>query len=216
MLRCLDEGQRRTLLAATVRRRYPTGSTIVFEGDAGDHLHLIAKGRVAVRVATPLGDTATLNVLRAGQSFGEQALLDEGSARSASVVALSPVETLLLHRAEFAELRRAHRAMDDVLIALLTAQVRNLSKQVLEAHYVPAEQRVARRLSDLVPAFREGDERPVVIDLTQDDIASLAGTTRSTANRALKALAEDGTIALARGRVVVADPGRLEREAYGR
>jgi CRP-like cAMP-binding protein len=51
---------------------------VVFhEGDPGDSLHPTAKGHFAGRVTTPMGDVATLQVLRAGGAFGE--LAPEGS-----------------------------------------------------------------------------------------------------------------------------------------
>lgn len=49
----------------------------------------------------------------------------------------------------------------------------------------------------------------VEIPLTQDDLASFAGATRATANRALRALATAEVISLARGRITVVDHERL-------
>jgi CRP/FNR family cyclic AMP-dependent transcriptional regulator len=66
------EDRRRRLQAAR-HRRYGRHEVIFHQGDPDDTLHLIAEGRVAVPVATPLGDTTTLTVLEAGQFFGELA-----------------------------------------------------------------------------------------------------------------------------------------------
>jgi CRP-like cAMP-binding protein len=62
----LEDEQRQALLRLAVRRRYRKGDTVFYEGDPGDTLHLLVKGFLAVRVATLLGDTATLIVPRAG------------------------------------------------------------------------------------------------------------------------------------------------------
>ena len=51
---------------------------------------------------------------------------------------------------------------------------------------------------------------PVVVPLTQDDIAQLAGTTRPTTNQVLKRLEAQGVIRSARGR---ADRHRSRRRA---
>jgi CRP-like cAMP-binding protein len=67
---------------------------------------------------------------------------------------------------------------------------------------------VLRRLRDLTELYDRG-ERPVVIPLRQDDLASLAGTTRPTANRVLRHLERDGVIALHRGQVHVLDDDAL-------
>lgn len=75
LLADLDDSARRAFLARAVRRRFRRGETLFHEGDPGDTLHLLAKGRVVVRVSTPLGDVAALVVLGPGQSFGEVALV---------------------------------------------------------------------------------------------------------------------------------------------
>ena len=55
-----------------------------------------------------------------------------------------------------------------------------------------------------------GDE---TIAATQDDVAAMAGTTRPTANRALKTFADAGEIILGRGRIDVVDLDALRRRA---
>ena len=89
----LAEDDRARVLAATVRRNYARGETIVHQGDPGGAFHLLAEGRVAVRVSTPEGEVVTLSVLGQGDFFGEQALLGARHERTASVVALERVET---------------------------------------------------------------------------------------------------------------------------
>jgi CRP-like cAMP-binding protein len=52
-----------------------------------------------------------------------------------------------------------------------------------------------------------------VVPLTQEDLAALAGTSRATVNRVLRAEAKRGAIALARGRTTVLEREALERRA---
>ena len=49
--------QVRALLSVARRRRFDRHEVVFHEGDPGDTVHLIARGRVALRVTTPLGDT---------------------------------------------------------------------------------------------------------------------------------------------------------------
>jgi CRP/FNR family cyclic AMP-dependent transcriptional regulator len=206
-----EEDQRRVLQAAR-RRRYDRHEVIFHEGDPGDTLHLIAKGRVAVAVATSLGDTTTLTVLGAGRFFGELALVGNQPVRTATVTALEPTETLTLRHQQFDELRRDHPTIDRFLIAVLAEQIKRLSTQLLEALFVDVETRVLRRLLDLAQEYGEG--RPgTVIPLTQEDIAAMAGTTRPTANRVLRDAEAAGAIRTARARTEIADPSVLSRWA---
>jgi CRP/FNR family transcriptional regulator, cyclic AMP receptor protein len=211
VLERISEEQRRLVLAATVRRRYRKGQVLFHEGDAGDTFHLLDRGRVAVRVSTPMGDVATLTVLGPGDSFGELALVGDGAVRTATVEALEPVETLTLRRAALEDVCRRHPSVQAVMTKVLARTVERLSSQVLELLYLPAEQRVLRRLSELAELWAAGGEMEVPI--TQEVLASMAGTTRSTANKALREMAERGVLSLRRGRVVVHDPVALARAA---
>ena len=204
----IGDDARRALMPSTRRHKYKRGETIFHEGDLGDSLHVIDKGAVAIRASTPLGDVATFTVLVAGDTFGEGALLSADSRRSASAVPLEATETRSLHRDEYERLRADYPAVERLLVQALAEQVQRLSRHLVEALYHDVDTRLFRRLSSLADAF---GERP--IPLTQDDLASLAGTTRPTANRTLKAAEDAGILALSRGHITILDPDALARRA---
>ena len=79
ILQDLCETDRARVLAATARRSYERDEMIVHQGDSGSAFHLLARGRVAVRVSTLEGEVVTLSVLGPGDFFGEQALLGRGT-----------------------------------------------------------------------------------------------------------------------------------------
>lgn len=206
----IPEDDRRRVLAATRRRRFGRREVLFHEGDPGDTVHLIDRGRVAVRVTTPLGDVATLNVRGAGDVVGELALLDPASRRTATVLALEPTETLAVHRDEFTDLRRRHPSVDRFLVAILAAEVQRLSSLLAEALYVPVDTRVIRRLLALTEIYAS-ESGPTEVPLTQEELASLAGTSRATVNRVLGEAERDGVVDVRRGRIVVTDPEGLRR-----
>jgi CRP/FNR family cyclic AMP-dependent transcriptional regulator len=209
LLQPLGDEERRDVLRLARRRRFKKGEVLFHEGDT---LHLIDRGHVAMRVTTPLGDVATLMVDGPGGWFGELALVGELSTRNSTVVALDAVETLGLHRDHFDELRRKHRSMDEVLVVALANEVRRLSARLAEALYVPVETRVYRRLVELSDVFANG-EGSITIPLTQDDLASMAGTTRPSANKVLRAAQDDGVLTISRGNVGILDSEKLAKRA---
>lgn len=209
LLQSLGEDDRRRVLAAARRRRYARRETLWHEGDPGDTLHLIDAGRIAIRVGTPLGDTATVTVLGPGEVLGELALLEGAQGRrSATACALERTETLVIHHDAFQELRRDHPTVERFLVAVLAEQVRRLTTHLVDALYVPADTRVARRLLELDAVYDGGD-----IALTQEDVATLAGTSRATVNRVVGELEAAGAVELRRGRIKVLDGPALERKA---
>jgi CRP/FNR family transcriptional regulator, cyclic AMP receptor protein len=214
LLEGVPEADVQRLLSIARRRRFGRGEGVFHQDDPADTLHLIDKGRFAVRVATRLGDTAILSVLGPGEMFGELALLDEGEARrSATVAALEGGETLSVHRLDFDRLTGEHPGTTQVLIAILSAQVRRLSAHLLDALYVPADRRVLRRLVEVAGVYGEGAAEGAVVPLTQEDLADLAGTSRATVNRVLREEDTRGTVKLGRGRTTVLDAAALARRA---
>src|SRR3954451_2450061 len=204
------------LLMRTARRRQFARNEVVFHrGDPADTLHLIHRGRFAVRITTPLGDTVIVSVLGPGDCFGELALF-AGGERSATVVALEAGETRSLHQLDVARVRREHPELAEVLVGLLVEQVRRLSEQVVEALYVPAERRVLRRVADLADLYAEDGSPGATIPLTQDELANLAGTSRATVNKVLRGYEREGLIELRRGRTAVPDRAALHARVRGR
>jgi CRP-like cAMP-binding protein len=175
-------------------------------------MHFVTSGFVVVQVTTPFGEIATMNVMGAPDTVGELALLDRYGRRSASVVAITPVETLVLDRGAFEHLRTEHPVVERMLVTILSAHIRRLSDRLTEALYVPAETRVFLRLADLFRVFG-GGTTGTTIPVTQSDLAAMAGTTRPTVNRALQAAQSTGAILLGRGHIEVVDPNVLEQLA---
>jgi CRP-like cAMP-binding protein len=207
LLAGLPQEEVRRILQGARRRRFSRGEVLFHEGDPAATVHLLARGRVAVRVTTPLGDVCTLDILGPGGVLGELALLCPGAPRSATAVALELTETMTIDEASFSALRDEHREVADTLVQVLTARVLRLNERLVEALYVPADVRIIRRLLDLVALY--GD----VVPLTQDDLAELAGTTRSTVNRVLRREERTGSLTLARGKIEVRDREALAARA---
>jgi CRP/FNR family cyclic AMP-dependent transcriptional regulator len=201
----------RRVLSMARRRTFSRGEVVFHEGDPADSLHLIAKGRFAVRVTTPLGETATLAIRGPGEAFGELALVSD-TPRSATVAALEPAETHSLYRREFDQIRREHPFVNRVLVAILAASVRRMDELIVEAFYVGAEKRVLRRLRDLAAVYGNGSPT-ITVPLTQEDLAGLAGTSRATVNRVLREEESRGTLTLGRGKTVVLDLETITRRA---
>lgn len=186
-------------MARTVERSYSADMVLCREGDAPDGMYLLEKGRVLVQSLTIDGAAVGLSVVDQGDVVGEQALLAQ-TARSATVIAVMPTTVRLLRPTQFRELRVERPEIDQFLVHVLDARLREMSKRLAEAVHSTAEERVCRRVLALGSAF-DG-----TIRLSQATLASLAGTTRPTVNRVLQDLVRDGAVRLRRARIEVIDP----------
>jgi len=206
----VPEEEVRRLLSVARRRRFTRNEVVFHRGDPADSLHLISKGRFAIRVVTPLGDTVTIGIRGPGDSLGEMALVAEGRKRSATVEAMEEAETFAVYVAEFRRLCREQPSVNQVLIGFLTEELDRQNELLLEALYVPVERRVLRRISELSALYAGRDS---VIPLTQEQLAEMAGTSRATVNRVLREEQERGTVELRRGRTAVLDAEAIARRA---
>lgn len=193
-------------------RRYRSGEILFHEGDPSDTVHLIASGRIAIKAGTIDGQTVTLAIRGAGDIVGELALLTPGVRRTATVVALEPVETLSITYDRFTAVRKAHPCVAEVLIRVLGAKLRQASEQLVEAFTVPAPQRVLRRLVELANVYSDGQD-PATIPLNQQELAMIAGTTRATVNSVLGDEQTRGHLTRERGRIRIDDLDALRLRA---
>ena len=202
----------RRLLSIARRRTYRKGEVVFHRDDLAESLHLVVRGRFAVRITTSLGESALLDVLGPGDAFGELALLLPDARRSATMEALEEGETRSVFRDDFARLQIEHPGVKDVLLRLLAQQLARASDRIVEAHYTDAESRVRRRLCELSEHYATG-EGEAVVPLTQEDLADMAGTSRATVNRVLRDEERRDIVELARGRIRVRDLEGLRRRS---
>lgn len=89
------------ILRALARQMKPAlvtrGTEVFKQGDVGDAMYVIEKGRCEVTVEESPGHAITIAFLGPGDFFGEMALLSE-ETRTATVRALEPTELLVLDR----------------------------------------------------------------------------------------------------------------------
>jgi CRP/FNR family transcriptional regulator, cyclic AMP receptor protein len=198
------------LLSVARRRRFSRNEVVFHRDDPGDSLHLIVKGRFAIRIANPRGETVMMGLRGRGDHFGELALVARDGPRAATLVALEDSETFAVRKGEFDRLRVQYPGVNDVLLRLLAGEVRLLDERLLETMYLSADKRLRRRLCELAEFYPRADGATEV-PLTQEQLAELAGTSRATVNRVLREEEDRGTIELRRGKTVVRDVQSLAK-----
>ncbi|MEM9655807.1 MAG: Crp/Fnr family transcriptional regulator [Actinomycetota bacterium] len=207
LLSLLADDARERLDRVMIERTLKVNDVLFWEGEAGDAMYVIDAGHILVERVTEQGDTVAVAVLGPDSIVGEQALIGERTGvnvRGATARAVTNTTVRSLGRAQFDELRRTQGVFDGLLVNLLDSRIRELNDLVLEARHRPADDRVKRRLVELIELFGP------TIPLTQATLAALAGTTRPTTNGVLQALQDARVLELGRGRVVILRPEALQ------
>lgn len=117
-------------IASVAKKRiYPPQECIIREGEPGESLFLILKGRVSVVKGLGTQNEICLAELGPGECIGEMSLFDR-KPRSASVVALEATEALELGRLEFGEVMAQFPNIPIQLCRVLSRRLRELQEKL--------------------------------------------------------------------------------------
>ena len=189
----LTDEQRVRLLDRHRETSHQVDQVIVMEQDWGESLFLIRDGVAKVRTYTVDGDEVVMSLLGEGDVFGEMAALD-GAARSADVVALTPLHLIKLRAAPFAALLQQQASFALALARLEASRLRDLNQRFA----LQSADATTRLLDALAYLARKSSLRAettaLIPALAQKEIALIAGLARETASRTLSKLRTRGTV----------------------
>jgi len=189
------------------------GATLFAKGDPGHSLYAVLSGTVKISVSSPDGRNAILNLIGAGEVFGEISVLD-GRVRSADAIANTNCEILVIDRRDFLPFVHSQPALAMKFIELLCGRLRWTSDQVEQIILQDLPGRLASALLGLTEK-RKVENASRTIAITQQEISEMVGMTRESINKQLRAWAARDWLRLEHGAIVVlnADPLRELVEA---
>jgi CRP/FNR family cyclic AMP-dependent transcriptional regulator len=200
----LAPGDAAALAARGRPRQFARGQPLMYEGQVSSDVFVLRRGRVKVFVMAA-GRETVLAFRGPGDVVGEQSGLDDGP-RSASVVAVEPVEAVVVSGGAF-------RAFLDETPAAALAIARELSMRLRDADAKRAEfgslnsiGRVAGRLLEL--AGSSGDEEgalTVSLPLSHEELAGWIGASVPSVDLALATMRSLGWIETRRREIRILD-----------
>jgi CRP/FNR family cyclic AMP-dependent transcriptional regulator len=185
------------------------GSAIFSKGDPGNSLVAVIRGTVKISISSAEGRSAILNLIGAGEIFGEVALLD-GLARTADATANTDCEIFVIDRREFLPFVRSQPALAMKFIELLCARLRWTSDQVEQVILQDLPGRLASALIRLTEKHKLAPGGRRTIAITQQEISEMVGMTRESINKQLRAWAARNWVRLEHGAIVVLDTESLQ------
>lgn len=206
----------RLLAAAGHLRHFRRGSYLFHQGDPADDVVVLCEGRVEITSTSPGGDRQFHTVLSPPQLFGELGVL-AGRPRNTSALAITDAAVLCLPGPAFTSFLTDHPAAALSVMRALAQQVHAFGGLIDDLLFLDLRARVAKRLLGLAtPASADlpPDGTKVPSDVTQSDLASLAGGSRENVSRILSEFVRRGLLQRSgRGQYVLADVAALARTA---
>ena len=151
----------------------------VFEqGDVADAVFYIQKGKIKLTVLSEQGKEAVVGILEPGQFFGE-GCLNGHSLRIATTTAMEEcVITSIAKEAMIATLHTEPKFSELFMAYLLTRNSR-VEEDLIDQLFNSSEKQLARLLLLLAHFGKEGTPQPILVDISQETLAEMIGTTRS-------------------------------------
>lgn len=203
---------RDAVLDRAVVRRYGPGDVLHSAGDESGGMYGVAVGTIRLMLSAVDHGPYCGHLLRPGSWAGDGGAIT-GGARLGSLVSSGESVILYLPRAAIMEIVAEdptywRHFVAGTMLNLNTAfgAIADLMLRDHRQRLVAVLLRAAGARSEMPPV-----ERPIEVDLSQADIATMANVTRTTAGATLHRLGQMGLLKTGYGKVTILSPARLRR-----
>jgi CRP/FNR family transcriptional regulator, cyclic AMP receptor protein len=210
----LSNGDRASLAAVGRMTKFRPGDFICVEGEPATHVFVLISGWVKVLSATRDGRKIVSALRGEGEIVGELAG-ESGGYRTASMQAIDGVRALIVGYDAFASFLDSSTSAARSYRSVVTQRWGDAADMLRDRATTNAAQRLAALLLDLADRHGTRDQQGVMITLplSQLEIASLIGASRSTVIRALADWRRRGFIRTRQWHVTITDMRGLRRVA---
>ena len=207
-LALLTDEDRRALEAIGAAVKAPRGRVILAQGQVADKVVVLREGRVKI-VAPPTGtgDEVVLTFRGPGALLGEQALVD-GGVRAASVVAVEPIEFLVVAASAFRAFLERRPTVAFSILVVLSLRLRDSDRRLSQFASADTLGRVSARLVELCEEHgepRDDGAVSITLPLTQEELAGWVGASIESTAKSLRTLRQLKWIETGRRAIVVHD-----------
>lgn len=189
-------------------KAYVKGQPIFSEGDFNENLYFVGSGVVKIFKTSAEGKEQILKLIRPGESFNDVAAFSDGRCLYGAQ-ALGNTQVYWINKRDFLGILKNNWQVTLNTIQAMAEQSRLFLALIEDLSFKNVTGRVAKILLQHSVPSHEG----VTPQLTQYEMAAMAGTAREVVGRSLKSLEESGAIKLERHRIIITDKLHLEQLA---
>jgi CRP-like cAMP-binding protein len=209
LLAGIDPDAQGAIVAAATRRKLRPAQVIYHVGEPAEFLFVLSAGRVHLSRPSRAGRDVLFSVLEPGDVFGLVCLLTSRADYMGTATVIEGGEAMVWDRATVQRLTRQHPQItaNALTVAIgLVAQFADRHELVVANN---ATERVAHALSRL--GTQSGDRSPagIQVQISNEQLASLADVSAFTVSRVLQQWERDGAVKKTRGAVRIVDPEGL-------
>jgi CRP/FNR family transcriptional regulator, cyclic AMP receptor protein len=210
----LTASQQADLSAAGRIMIYKPRSILCNEGDLATHLFVLVTGSVKIISVTANGDRRVVALRGHGDVIGEISGETTGQ-RTATVQAIDEVHALIVGYERFGKFLESHPIAARVYVRVMIQRWGEAAEMLSTLSVTTGTQRLAGLLLQLAGRHGSGTngEIHIAIPLSQEDLAGLASTSRTTVTRAFRNWRRRGFIRTGQRRTTILNQQALQRAA---
>ena len=210
----LTARERGDLTAVGHFRVYRPGSILCNEGEVNTHLLVLVNGSVKIISDTAAGDRRVVALRGQGDVIGEISGETTGQ-RTATAQAIDEVHALIVGYDRFGAFLESHPKAARAYLHVMIGRWGEAAATLSTLSVTSGTQRLAALLLELAGRHGNGTngEIKITIPLSQDELASLASTSRSTVTRAFKSWRRRGFIRTGQRETTILNRQALQRAA---
>jgi len=178
---------------------------------AGNHAHYlfyVMHGKIKTHKTHEDGKDLVIDLYDQGDFFGYTALL-ENSTYKDTAEAIEDTELALIPRKDFEDILNSNPAIARKLVALLVKNVAAKETQLLGIAYNTLRKKVAEALLSLERKYHTNKKEAFQIDISREELASVAGTATESLIRTLSDFKSENLIDIKSGKVIITDNKKL-------
>jgi CRP-like cAMP-binding protein len=195
----LKDNELETISRILYVNTYHRGQLIFQEGEDGNALFVVLKGRVKVCLYDEEGREYVLDVIGKDGFFGELALIDE-LPRSANAIAMEASDLLIVRRADFTKLLMENPSISVNILKVLAGRLRVADERIKWLAFLNVEGRILKYLLEIGSRLGIRMKDYIIIERgpSQIEIANSCGCSRETVSRMISSLVKKGVISVRR------------------
>lgn len=193
------------LLSIALLLQVPARGRLFSRGDAPSGLYAMLSGSIRITASTDSGREALLTLAEPPGWFGEIGVFDDGP-RTHDAIADEDSVVLHVPQAPLLELLGRVPSLWRALGLLMSTKLRLTFAAMEDLRETPITVRVARRLVLMAKGYGELAGHSLrVLDVRQEQLATMLGTSRQTVNLSLKELEGKAWIQVSYGQIQIHD-----------
>jgi CRP/FNR family transcriptional regulator len=194
-------------------RKVKKNELIFMEGDKGNSVFYLEEGKVRIFRTCPSGKETIVFIRQPGEMFGLAEVIGKHE-RVFSAQAITPCQLYEIRGKNFEMLLRCHYSLAQRVIEELGRRVRYLGVQIESLMVCDVSNRLLKLLMcmschNVTDQSEMSRPKFVSLNLTQEQIAAMIGSTQQTVSETLRKLKDDGLIEISGKHITLLNPKKI-------